>query len=95
MFGIGRASNDVLALETAQDLLSVVETLKHRLNAAFAARSIDKGYYQQARIQVADIEQTFRDFALHHERSYNRSVGFVERMDQQRNKGMFVKGDGQ
>ncbi|MBY9082627.1 hypothetical protein [Paenibacillus sp. CGMCC 1.18879] len=72
-------------------MLSALETFKSRLNAAFAARSIDKGYYQDVRRDTASIEQTLRDFALHHERSYNRSVGFVERMEQQRS-GMLHKG---
>ncbi|AIQ15271.1 hypothetical protein [Paenibacillus durus] len=91
MFGLSRANNDVKSLEAAQELLSALETLKGRLNTAFKDRVIDTGYYQSVRADTHSIEQTLRTFALHHERSYNRSVGFVERMQQQQPKGMLSK----
>ena len=90
MLGISRAASDVMSLQAAQELLSAVETLKGRLNKAFSERVIDKVFYQAIRIHTQSLETSVREFALHHERSYNRTSGFVERLHQQ-NKGMLSR----
>lgn len=74
-----KAADHVKSLQAAQDLLAAVETVKGRLNTAFSDKTIEKGFYQELRILAQQMESSLRDFALHHERLYERSEGFFNK----------------
>lgn len=84
------SADHVKSLEAAQELLGAVETIKGRLNAAFGARVIEKGFYQELRLLAGQMESSVRDFALDHERKYERSVGFFNRNRGSLGSGMMI-----
>ena len=89
-----KAADHVKSLEAAQELLGAVETIKGRLNAAFAARVIEKGFYQELRLLAGQMESSVRDFALDHERKYEKSVGFFNRSRRENlGSGIMIRGN--
>lgn len=83
-----KATDHVKSLEAAQEMLGAIETLKGRLNKALSDKVIETGIYQEARILVQQMDVVIRDFALHHERSYEKSIGFFNRNRKELGSGM-------